>query len=85
MKPQYIPNHDETNEDIDEDLLSVIGSLCGSIKKWSRGDQDWEKFQPRLQLNVSRVLAVIIKLREVSYLVQKKCVGIFELRHVMHL
>ena len=72
VKPEHILKNDinggDTKDDIDEDLLSVVGSLCGSIKKWSRGDQDWEKFQPRIQLNVSRVLAVINKLREASYL-----------------
>ena len=73
VKPEHILkndiNCDDTKDDIDEDLLSVVGSLCGSIKKWSRGDQEWEQFQPRIQLNVSRVLAVINKLRETSYLV----------------
>jgi len=69
VKPEHILkndiNCDDTKDDIDEDLLSVVGSLCGSIKKWSRGDQEWEQFQPRIQLNVSRVLAVINKLSPV--------------------
>ena len=54
---------DKTGSD---DLLAGVGRLCGSIKKWSRGDQDWAVFRPRVQGHVSQLLAVIRRLSPVS-------------------
>ena len=47
---------DDGFELFDDDQLSVLGPLCGTIKKWSRGDQDWAALRPRVQANVSRAL-----------------------------
>lgn len=43
-------------------LLSTVGSLCGSLKKWSRGDKTWEEFQPRIQNQVSSLMSVLSSL-----------------------
>ena len=50
----------------DNDLLSVCGKLCGSIKKWSRGDKDWDVFQTRVQTHVSCILATVARHSPVS-------------------
>ena len=61
-----IPQCDNSQDyDSDSDLLSVVGQLCGSIKKWSRGDQTWDTFQPRVQTHVSRVLSTVSDLSPV--------------------
>ena len=48
------------------DLLGAVGRLCGSIKKWSRGDQDWAVFRPRVQGHVSQLLGVVTRVSPVS-------------------
>ena len=48
-------------DDDDTDLLGAVGRLCGSIKKWSRGDQDWAVFRPRVQAHVSQLLGVVTR------------------------
>ena len=40
-------------------ILMVCGKLCGSVKKWNRGDQSWDKFQERIQRNVSELLDLL--------------------------
>eukprot|EP00092_Neocalanus_flemingeri_P000143 GFUD01000150.1.p1 GENE.GFUD01000150.1~~GFUD01000150.1.p1 ORF type:complete len:175 (+),score=64.29 GFUD01000150.1:57-581(+) len=45
--------------DISVTLLSACGKLCGSIKKWSRGDQSWDLFKPRIQRGVSDLLKLV--------------------------
>ena len=52
--------------DDDTDLLGAVGRLCGSIKKWSRGDQDWAVFRPRVQGHVSQLLAVVTRVSPVT-------------------
>ena len=49
-----------------EQLLGVCGALCGSIKKWSRGDKSWEMFQSRVQQQVSDVVRVVMNLSPVT-------------------
>ena len=56
----------KTDEQDEDELLSVCGKLCGSIKKWSRGDKDWDVFQTRVQNNVSHVLATVARHSPVS-------------------
>ena len=55
-----------SDDDGDTDLLGAVGRLCGSIKKWSRGDKDWEVFQTRVHTNVSHVLATVARHSPVS-------------------
>lgn len=40
-------------------LLARCGALCSAVKKWSRGDQSWEVFQPRLQAGVTALLDLL--------------------------
>ena len=40
-------------------VLALCGKLAGSVKKWNRGDQSWENFQPRIQKNVSDLLGLL--------------------------
>lgn len=47
-------------------LLSACGKLCGSIKKWSRGDQSWDIFKPRIQKGVSDLLQLVVMVSSVS-------------------
>ena len=54
------------DDDGDTDLLGAVGRLCGSIKKWSRGDQDWAVFRPRVQGHVSQLLGVVTRVSPVS-------------------
>jgi len=43
------------------DMLLASGKLCGSIKKWSRGDQGWEEFKKRIQGQVSLVMNLLVR------------------------
>jgi hypothetical protein len=43
-------------------LLAAVGRLCGSLKKWSRGDNGWDEFRPRLQGDVSALLVLLGRL-----------------------
>ena len=38
------------------DFRRVLGPLCGAIKEYSSGGQDWSVLRPRVQTHVSRVL-----------------------------
>ena len=46
-------------------VLFLCGKLAGSVKKWNRGDQSWENFQPRIQKNVSDLLGLLIQISPV--------------------
>ena len=54
------------SDDDDTDLLGAVGQLCGSIKKWSRGDQEWTVFRPRVQSHVSQLLGVVTRVSPVT-------------------
>jgi len=56
----------KTDEQDEDELLSVCGKLCGSIKNWSREDKDWDVFQTRVQSNVAHVLATVARHSPVS-------------------
>ena len=38
------------------DLMEVVGHLCGAIKDYIAGGEDWAVLRPRVQAHVSRVL-----------------------------
>jgi len=67
-----VPNTSSTSQDDYQEtespgaLLSVCGKLCGSIKKWSRGDQSWDIFKPRIQKGVSDLLQLVVMVSPVS-------------------
>ena len=49
-------------------LISAMGKLCGSVKKFSRGDQSWEDiFQKRIQRDFDTLL---ITLKEILHFLQ---------------
>ena len=60
---------DDGFEPFDDDMMSVVSPLCGSMKKWSRGNQDWAVLRPQVQANVSRVL------RHLAYSSMKSFMG----------
>jgi len=43
-------------------LLAAVGELCGSLKKWSRGDKEWSEFRERIQRQLSHLLLVLSEL-----------------------
>lgn len=47
-------------------LLALVGSLCGSLKKWSRGDKGWQEFKDRIQKQVSSLLLLLASLGDVE-------------------
>ena len=46
-------------------VLFLCGKLAGSVKKWNRGDQSWDNFQPRIQKNVSDLLGLLCQISPV--------------------
>merc|ERR1712096_450035 len=40
--------------------------LCGSVKKWSRGDKSWDSFKPRIQRGVSDLIKLVDMVSPVS-------------------
>ena len=48
--------------DLKDELCSDMGKLCGSIKKFSRGDQPWNIFQIRIQQDIDRFLKHLVVL-----------------------
>jgi len=58
--PSVSSKLDLLEDDVPGNLLSACGKLCGSVKKWSRGDQSWDNFKPRIQLGVSNLLQTVI-------------------------
>ena len=46
-------------------VLTLCGKLCGSVEKWNRGDQGWDKFRGRIQGNVSELLHLLALLSPV--------------------
>ena len=41
------------------DVRELLGSLCGTVRKWIQGDQDWAVLRPQVQASVSRLLRYI--------------------------
>jgi len=62
-----LSNSSKSSEEKDEaaQVLMLCGALCGSVKKWNRGDQSWEKFQERIQTNVSDLLQLLAEISPV--------------------
>ena len=52
--------------------LLLCGKLCGSVKKWNRGDQNWDQFRERIQKDVSDVLGVLASISPVPLEVAMK-------------
>jgi len=42
-----------------QELLQAVGTLCGSVKKWSRGDKTWELFRDRIQAQVNHFFRLL--------------------------
>merc|ERR1712018_181937 len=42
--------------DLKNSLCSAMGKLCGSVKKFSRGDRKWDVFYDRIQRDVNNLL-----------------------------
>ena len=54
--------------DLKDRLISAMGKLCGSVKKFSRGDQSWEDiFQKRIQRDFD---ALLITLKQILHFLQ---------------
>ena len=53
-------------------VLFLCGKLAGSVKKWNRGDQSWDNFQPRIQKNVSDLLGLLCQISPVPLEVAMK-------------
>ena len=54
--------------DLKDRLISAMGKLCGSVKKFSRGDQSWEDiFQKRIQRDFDTLL---ITLKQILHFLQ---------------
>ena len=47
-------------------LLSAVGELCGSLKKWSRGDKAWVEFKERIQRQISHLLLILTELGQLK-------------------
>ena len=47
-------------------LLGAVGELCGSLKKWSRGDKSWSEFKERVQRQISQLLLIVSQLGQVE-------------------
>lgn len=61
------------NQQLDElknQFCSNMGKLCGSIKKFSRGDSSWEVFQNRIQNEIS---SLVIDLHYILHRLQSYC------------
>jgi len=70
-----IPSTSEDTSALEADsrsILSACGKLCGSIKKWSRGDKSWDIFQPRIQKEVSDLLQLVVLISSVPLEVAMK-------------
>jgi len=44
-----------------KDMLVACGKLCGSVKKWSRGDKPWDQFRDRVQGQVGLLLSLLTR------------------------
>ena len=42
-----------------QQLYNAMGALCGSVKKFSRGDKPWPDFRNRIAGNVLQLLSVL--------------------------
>ena len=45
--------------DLKNSLCSSMGKLCGSVKKFSRGDKNWDVFYKRIQQDVNNMLLIL--------------------------
>ena len=45
--------------DLKNGLCSSMGKLCGSVKKFSRGDKKWDVFYERIQRDVNNLLLIL--------------------------
>lgn len=45
--------------DLKNCLCSAMGKLCGSIKKFSRGDKPWDTFHERIQRDMDNLLFIL--------------------------
>ena len=54
--------------ELKDQLCSAMGKLCGSVKKFSRGDKSWEIFQARIQKDIYILLQI---LHDILYLLPK--------------
>merc|ERR1719278_1909102 len=45
--------------DLKNSLCSSMGKLCGSVKKFSRGDKNWDVFYKRIQEDVNNMLLIL--------------------------
>jgi len=57
-------------------LLAAVGELCGSLKKWSRGDKGWSEFKDRIQRQISQLLLIVSQLGHVEKAMEKNIVKI---------
>ena len=57
-------------------LLSAVGELCGSLKKWSRGDKGWSEFKERIQRQISQLLLIVSQLGQVEEAMERNIVKI---------
>ena len=61
---------DQKLDNLKDELCSNMGKLCGSVKKFSRGDQSWDKFQKRIESEIS---TIIYHLQCILHLLQTYC------------
>ena len=47
---------DDGYDSYNADFMVVLGPLCGTIKEYSAGGEDWAVLRPRVQAHVSHVL-----------------------------
>ena len=52
----------EELRDLKDRLLSAMGKLCGSVKKFSRGDKVWAIFQVRIQQDIDILIWTLVKI-----------------------
>ena len=65
QKSRRVNNPDDRKTD-STTLLAAVGELCGSLKKWSRGDKSWSEFKERIQRQISHLLLIISELGQVE-------------------
>ena len=59
-------NNPDRKTDSAATLLAAVGELCGSLKKWSRGDKAWSEFKDRIQRQISHLLLILSDLGQVE-------------------
>ena len=61
----------EELRDLKDQLCSAMGKLCGSVKKFSRGDKVWDTFQKRIQQDIDILLWTLVQI----FLLLPKCLN----------